>query len=220
MQKEAGGYDFDLLRKAGMEAIWRDPRGSFLRYLEHLETVFDYRDKKTFKISNLRDLSRSFVRQREETYARYAARGLALPSEGDLLPSTPLFVANESRRHGSWLPWQPEVKSWQLSATAPYNAPGDVLFNISRKLIPNYCWFLFGAFGLLLSHLVAPVDMRIPLLTGIALVGLLATLFGSVQWEFRYPFDPIFTAFALHAAHAPLRRLLKNSRLSRASSLG
>jgi hypothetical protein len=47
-----------------------------------------------------------------------------------------------------------------------------------------------------------PVDMRIPLLTGIAFLGLLATLFGSVQWEFRYPFDPIFTAFALHAAYA------------------
>ena len=67
-----------------MESIWRDPGGSLLRYLEHLETVFDYRDKKTFKISNLRDLSRSFVRQREEVYARYAAKGLALPSEGDL----------------------------------------------------------------------------------------------------------------------------------------
>ena len=105
MQKEAGGSDFDLLRKAGMESIWRDPRGSLLRYLEHLETVFDYRDKKTFKISNLRDLSRSFVRQREEVYARYTAKGLALPSEGDLFPSTPLFVANETRKQGSWLPW-------------------------------------------------------------------------------------------------------------------
>jgi hypothetical protein len=209
VQKEARGYDFDLLRRAGMESIWRDPGGSLLRYLEHLETVFDYRDKKTFKISNLRDLSRSFVRQREEVYARYAAKGLALPSEGDLLPSTPLFVANETRKQGSWLPWQPDVKPWTVSATPPYNAPGDLLFNISRKLIPNYYWFLFGAFGLLLARLVGPVDLRIPLLTGIALLGLLATLFGSVQWEFRYPFDPIFTAFALHPAHVLLAWLRK-----------
>jgi len=57
--------------------------------------------------------------------------------------------------------------------------------------------------------LAGPVDMRIPLLTGIALLGLLATLFGSVQWEFRYPFDPIFTAFALHAAYALLAWLRK-----------
>jgi hypothetical protein len=204
VQTEGQGYDFDLLRKAGFESIWRDPLGSFLRYLEHLETVFDYRDKKTVKISNLRDLSRSFVRQREEIYARYLARGLAVPSEGDLLPSTPLFVANETRRQGSWLPWQPYVKPWNVSATPPYNAPGDFLFNISRKLIPNYCWFLFGALSLILTRLAGPFDMRIPLLTGIALLGLLATLFGSVQWEFRYPFDPIFTAFALYAGYGLL----------------
>jgi hypothetical protein len=120
-----------------------------------------------------------------------------------------LFVANERRRQGSWLPWQPELKAWKVSATPPYNAPGDRLFNISRKLIPNYCWFLFAALGLLFARLAGPVDMRIPLLTGIALLGLLATLFGSVQWEFRYPFDPIFTAFALHAAHAVLVQLRK-----------
>ena len=209
LQKEASGYDFGLLRKAGMESIWRDPRGSLLRFLEHLETVFDYRDKKAFKISNLRDLSRSFVRQREEVYARYAAKGLPLPNEGDLLPSTPLFVANETKSQGSWLPWQVDVKPWKVSATPPYNAPGDFLFNVSRKLIPNYCWFLFAAVGLLLARLAGPVDLRIPLLTAIALLGLLATLFGSVQWEFRYPFDPIFTAFALHGAYALLASLRK-----------
>jgi hypothetical protein len=201
MQEEGPGSNFGLLRKAGMESIWRDPLGSALRYLEHLETVFDYRDKKTFKISNLRDLSRSFVRQRQEAYARYTAKGLALPNEGDLLPSTPLFVANEARRPGSWLPWHINVKAWKISSIPPLNSPGDLLFNISRKLIPNYCWFFFGTLSLLLTRLMGPVDMRIPLLTGIALLGLLATLFGSVQWEFRYPFDPIFTAFALHGAH-------------------
>jgi hypothetical protein len=180
-----------------------------LRYLEHLETVFDYRDKKSFKISNLRDLRRSFARQREEAYARYAAKGLPLPTEGDLLPSTPLFVADETRRLGSWLPWQPDIKPWKLSATPPYNAPGDLLFDVSRKLIPNFFWFFFGALGLLLARLAGPVDLRIALLTGIALLGLLTTLFGSVQWEFRYPFDPIFTAFALHSAYALLAGLSK-----------
>jgi hypothetical protein len=204
VQEDARGYNFDLLRRAGMESIWRDPIGSILRYIEHLETVFDYRDKKTFKISNLRDLRRSFVRQREEAYARYAAKGLALPSEGDLLPSTPLFVAKEKRKLGSWLPWQPKIEPWKVSAIPPYNVPGDPLFDISRKLIPNFFWFFFGAFGLLLARLAGPVDLRIALLTGIALLGLLATLFGSVQWEFRYPFDPIFTAFALHGMYALL----------------
>ena len=209
LQKEARGSDFGLLRRAGMESIWRDPMGSLLRYLEQLESVFDYRDKKTFKISNLRDLRRSFLRQREEAYARYNAKGLALPSEGDLLPSTPLFVTNETRRLGSWLPWQPEIKPWNVPATPPYNAPGDFLFDISRKLIPNFLWFFFGAFSLLLARLAGPVDLRITLLTGIALVGLLTTLFGSVQWEFRYPFDPIFTAFALYGAYALLACLSK-----------
>ena len=137
------------------------------------------------------------------------AKGLAVPTEGDLLPSTPLFVANETRMQGSWLPWQPDVKPWKVSETPPYNAPGDFLFNISRKLIPNYCWFLFGAFSLVLARLAGPIDLRIPLLTGIALLGLLATLFGSVQWEFRYPFDPIFTAFALYGAYGLLVALRK-----------
>ena len=219
MQKEGRGRDFGLFRRAGMEAIWQDPLGSALRYLEHLETVFDYRDKKTFKISNLRDLSRSFVRKRQEAYARYAAKGLALPSEGDLLPSTPLFVANEARRQGPWLPWQTNVMPWKISSTPPLNAPGELLFNISRKLIPNFWWFFFGALSLLLTRLAAPVDMRIPLLTGIALLGLLATLFGSVQWEFRYPFDPIFTAFTLYGAHG-LFSFLRKFLLARAAARG
>ena len=42
------------------------------------------------------------------------------------------------------------------------------------------------------------------------LVSLLVTLFGSVQWEFRYPFDPIFTAFTVHASHCLLTSLRKS----------
>jgi hypothetical protein len=200
-QKDGSNGDFSLLRKTGWESIWHDPRGSLLRYLEHLVTVFDYRDRKPFKISNLRDIARAFVRERDKLYARYAAKGLALPTEGDLIPSTSLFAAHEGRRLENWLGLQRTVKEWRVSSTPPLSSPGGMLFEISRKLIPNYYWFLFGGLCLLLARLAGPVEMRIPLLTGIALISLLVTLFGSVQWEFRYPSDPIFTAFALYAAH-------------------
>ena len=89
-----------------------------------------------------------------------------------------------------------------------------MLYGISRKLIPNYNWFLFGALCLLFASLTGPIDLRVPLLSAIALISLLVTLFGSVQWEFRYPFDPIFTAFTVHASHCLLASLRKSRLLS------
>ena len=118
----------------------------------------------------------------------------------------PLFVANETRKQGSWFPWQRDVEALEgVRNRLLITRPATLLFNISRKLIPNYCWFLFGAFGLLLARLAGPVDLRIPLLTGIALLGLLATLFGSVQWEFRYPFDPDLYRLCLARGLRPAR---------------
>ena len=65
LQKDGPADDFAILRDAGLESIRQDLKGSLLRYLEHLITVFDYRDRKPFKISNLRDLARAFVRERD-----------------------------------------------------------------------------------------------------------------------------------------------------------
>ena len=200
LQKE-GPSDFSLLRRAGLESIWQDPKGSLLRYIDHLVTVFDYGARKPFKISNLRDIGRAFAREREKLYTQYVGKGLVVPTEGDLLPAMPLFWAREGRHQENWFGLQRAVNEWRVSSTPPLSAPGDLLFEISRKLIPNYYWFLFGGLCLLLARLAGPVDVRIPLLTVVAMVSLLVTLFGSVQWEFRYPFDPIFTAFALHATH-------------------
>ena len=207
VQKDELAGGFALLRKVGMESLWHDPGGSFLRYVEHLVTVFDYGDRKRFKISNLRELGRAFVREREKLYAHYTAKGLALPTEGDLVPSTPLFAAREGRRSDNWFGLKRTVKEWRISSPAPVISPGDGLFEVSRKLIPNFYWFLLGGLCLLVARLTGPVDLRIPLLTAIAMISLLATLFGSVQWEFRYPFDPIFTAFTVHAAHSSIAGL-------------
>ena len=113
-QKDGSAGDFAILRNAGIESIRQDLKGSLLRYSEHLITVFDYRDRKPFRISNLRDLSRAFVREREQHYARYTAKGLPLPTEGDLLPSMPLFAAREERRDENWFGLQRAVKEWKL----------------------------------------------------------------------------------------------------------
>jgi hypothetical protein len=69
---------------------------------------------------------------------------------------------------------------------------------------------LYGALCLFFASLTGTIDLRIPLLTAIALISLLVTLFGSVQWEFRYPFDPIFTAFTVHASHCLIASLRKS----------
>ncbi len=210
LQKDGPADDFAILRDAGLESIRQDLKGSLLRYLEHLVTVFDYRDRKPFKISNLRDLARAFVRERTEHYSRYTEKGLPLPTEGDLLPSMPLFAAHERRRDENWFGLQRTVKEWKLAPTVSSSPAAEMLYEISRKLIPNYCWFLFGALCLFFASLTGPIDLRVPLLTAIALVSLLVTLFGSVQWEFRYPFDPIFTAFTVHASHCLLTSLRKS----------
>jgi hypothetical protein len=207
IQQHGSKVQFTLLRRAAIESLWHDPRGSFLRCLEHLITVFDYRDRKPFKISNLRDLSHAFVNERATLYTRYAERGLAQPTEGDLLPSTPFFATLEGRRTENWFGLQRDVNDWSVSSSASSNAAAETLFEMSRRFIPNYYWFLLGVLGLLVAGLTGPIDWRIPILTAIALLSLLITLFGSVQWEFRYPFDPIFTAFALHSAHGVIARI-------------
>jgi hypothetical protein len=221
-QKDGRADDFAMLRDAGMESIRRDLKGSLLRYLEHLIDVFEYHDRKPFTVSNLRELSRAFAREREERYSRYAEKGLPLPTEGDLVPSMPIFAAHEGRRIENWFGLKREVREWRLPPIASLSPTAERLYQISRKLIPNYLWFLFGALCLLFAALTGPIDVRVPLLTGIALISLLVTLFGSVQWEFRYPFDPIFTAFAMHASHclfASIRKARTALRTSRFSTL-
>jgi hypothetical protein len=161
-------------------------------------------------ISNLRDISRAFVRERAERYSRYAEKGLPLPTEGDLVPSMPLFAAHEGRRNENWFGLQRVVTEWKVSPAVSLTPTAERLYEISRKLIPNYHWFLFGTLCLLFAAFTGPIDVRVPLLTAIALLSLLVTLFGSVQWEFRYPFDPIFTAFAVHAGHCLFARLRKS----------
>jgi hypothetical protein len=208
-QKE-GNSTFSLLQRAGVESLWHDPKGSLLRYLDHLVTVFDYGARKPLKISDLRDIGRAFAREREKLYGYYAEKRLALPTEGDLVPPMPLFLEREGRRHENWFGLKHTAKEWRVPTAAPLSSPGDTLFEISRKLIPNYYWFLFGALCLLMVRFAGPIDTRIPLLTAVALIGLLVTLFGSVQWEFRYPFDPLFTVFALHAAYTSCARLRRS----------
>lgn len=212
-QKEGSAGDLSILRKAGLESIWSDPTGSLLRYLEHLLIVFDHHDRRPFNISNLRDLSRAFVRERDKHYARLAARGIDQPTEGDLLPARPLFAAREQRSKENWFGLQRAVKEWKPPPSPPLDPTADALYDLSRKLIPNYYWFLGAAVGLFFASWAGPIDLRIPLLTAIALTSLLVTLFGSVQWEFRYPFDPIFTAFTLYAGWS-LKGILRARRMA------
>ena len=49
LQKDGPADDFAILRDAGLESIRQDLKGSLLRYLEHLVTVLDYRDRKPSK---------------------------------------------------------------------------------------------------------------------------------------------------------------------------
>ncbi len=206
-QKDGLADDFTILRDAGMESIRQDPQGSLLRYLEHLIVVFDYGDPKRPKISNLRELGRAFERERTERYARYTEKGLPLPTEGDLIPSMPLFAAREGRRQETWFGLQGAAQEWKLPAALSSRSTAETLHANSRRFIPNYYWFLFAALSLIFASLTGPVDLRVPFLTAIGLFTLLVTLFGSVQWEFRYPFDPIFTGFAVHASHCLFQSL-------------
>jgi hypothetical protein len=102
------------------------------------------------------------------------------------------------------------VKEWKLAPTGSSSPAAKMLYGISRKLIPNYCWFLFGALCSVFASLTGPIDLRVPLLTAIALVSLLVTLFGSVPWEFRYPFDPSLPHSPCTLSHCLLTNLRKS----------
>jgi len=211
--------DFPLLRKAAMESIWRDPKGSFLRYLEHVLNVFGYPHRKPIRISNLRDKGRAFARERETRYARYAANGLTLPTEGDLIPPAAVFAVPEGRRTENWFGLQRDVKEWKVSSSTPSSS--SALFEMSRKFIPNYYWLLLGVLSLVVAGFTGPIDWRIPLLTAVALVSVFAAICCSARWEFRFPFDPILTAFTLHAIHCLIARAkgLRTARFARLSLL-
>ena len=104
-----------------------------------------------------------------------------MPTEGDLLPFMPLFAARG--RDENWFGLQRAVKEWKVDQSASSSPTAEMLYGISRKLIPNYNWFLFGALCLLFASFTGPIDLRVPLLSAIALISLLVTLFGSVQWD-------------------------------------
>ena len=99
-----GGTGLPCFAKRESNRSGDDPGGSFFRYVEHLVTVFDYGDQKPFKISNLRDLGRAFVRNVRSFMRATLQKVWLCQAEGDLVPSTPLFVAREGRRRttGSW----------------------------------------------------------------------------------------------------------------------
>ena len=170
--------------------------------------------RRPFNISNLRGLVPGICpAEGRKHYARLAARESAQPTEGDLLPARPSVCRTRARSKESGWPASAQSKSGRPPPSPPLDPTADALYDLSRKLIPNYYWFLGAAVGLFFASWAGPIDLRIPLLTAIALTGLLVTLFGSVQWEFRYPFDPIFTAFTLYAGWS-LKGILRARRMA------
>ena len=198
--------DYVILKKAAMESLLNDPRGSACRYFEQLLNVFNYKHHGPFRwkigkksrkleVSNLRDLGNKWKKRLQEQLELYARKGIPIPNEGDFLPARAVYFCPENGNKSNWLGIPFEAHPWDLRPVTSPNPAADQLLRISEHFIPDYRWFLASFFCFSLSVVFGQRDFRIPLLTCIAMVSLLASLFASVQWEFRCPFDFILTAF-------------------------
>lgn len=197
--------DFDILRKAALESLFQDPIGSMRRYVNHLANVFSYQSQKPIRWrvgklagrwqwSDLRERQRAWSAGLEAQRSRYVAEGVPLPNENDFIPPQALYLSSSNSDSGNLFGIAFQARPWQLRPVKSTNLVSEKLMRVSEWLIPDYRWFLSSFLCLVIAYFLGERDFRIPVLTGIAMLSLLASLFGSVQWEFRSPFDPVLTA--------------------------
>ncbi len=192
--------DYVILRKAAVEALLADPVGSIQRFTDHLLTVFRYSYDKPFKISNLNAISQEWRAEAKTRFARYTDLGLPLPDGQEFLPGTPMYLARDSPGEGTWFGWHVLARSWDVVDVGPPSPQAKTIFKISHHLIPNYYWFALAGLLWVGAWFMGQRDFRIPILATIALFSLCVSLFGSLQWDFRCPFDPVFTSFVVGGA--------------------
>ncbi len=178
-------------------------------FIDQIGEVFYFSDKRYFTIGPLKESNDRFLAVKESHHANLVLKGIKVPDEDEMIPGA------------IWqLQFRPE--QYEPSTKTVFNVPfravpwstenGGVLRSLPKSaeyvsilLGPNGATIIVMGIGLLVGcaarwrGAASPTDLRIPILVILAALSLLATLFASVQREFRYPYDPLFAVLLVWA---------------------
>lgn len=189
--------DFALFRDAAWECMEANPKEFWLSYVDGVYSMLSVRDKRLFRLSESRKRYKAFKAERDRRYATYAAQGLPIPGEGDLLTSTGWWLSAVPPEEGAradgiaWFsprPWEYERRE----------LPGPVMSAVrewSLKIAPSWPQLGIGLLGTLIGFFRGRGDARLLFISFACMGVLLATWFGVLLRYYRFPFDPIFTVF-------------------------
>ncbi len=202
--KRGWDHDFRLLKDAGWEAIRANPREGWLGYADGVIGMFGIPEEHhMFYLSDDHHRSAAFAKERQTRLRFYGEQGLPLPDEGDLILGTGWLQEPGGKPVAAGKPWD-------------YGRRGDpsafLLRCIRASVVVSPSWIMLavGIIGTLAALFRKNRDLRIPFITATAFPVLLATWFGVLLRDFRYPFDPIFILFfcwGLYACLGPLREI-------------
>ena len=202
------GWDHQwlILRQAAMEAAYANPLEFMLTYLDHVRDVFYVRGDGRYDFSLYNRTKPDYNTFRQERYRLYEKSGLPIPSEDDLIPrSTIVSVGNgqEDYRSQTLFHAKNPPVDWTFPDRHCSYHWGDV-FDIYGIGFPfTFVFICLGLFGITLSLMrkVYFVNVEMLCIAAVSFVTLAATLMGSVQIPFRFPFDSIYILLGCFGLH-------------------
>ena len=214
-QEYGWDHQWKILRQTAMEAVLRDPVEFVLTYIDHLRDVFYVRGSGRFDFSSHNRTKPDYDAFLRKRYALYEKLGLAIPSEGDLLPgpeeSGVKAIAENSYRERTFFQLKNHPVNWTFPGRYCSYHWGNV-FDIYGIRFPfTFVFICLGIIGtgvaIVRKDYIGNVEMLC--ITSVAFTTLAATLMGSVQFPFRFPFDSIFILFGCFGMYSLGSSLLK-----------
>jgi len=196
-----------ILRQASLEALFKHPLDFFLTYIDHLRDVFYVRGDGRYDFnrhSRSKAYQDNFLKQR---YKLYEKLGLSIPTEGDLLPKPRVKGVKNVEGNYTALTFfnakNPPVVWIFPDRHCSYHW-GDVFDIYGVKFPFTFFFICIGGCGVVLSVMRGETAVYISMVcvASVSFVNLAATLMGSVEFPFRYPFDSIFILFGCFGLHA------------------
>jgi hypothetical protein len=196
------GWDHQwlILKEAAMEAVKRDPVEFLLTYFDHLRDVFYIRGDGRYDLSSNNSTRTDYYVFLKQRYELYEELGLAIPSEGDLLPQSQGAEDHddgEDYTEQTFFSLKRQPVSWTIPDRHCTYHWGDV-FDIYGIRFPFTFFFLcigIAGVGLSLVRKRCAGNLEIACITSVAFITMAASFMASVQFPFRFPFDSIFILF-------------------------
>ncbi len=210
--EEKYGWDHQwlILREAAIEAILAEPLEVLLTYIDHVRDVFYIRGGGQYDLSKHK---RSKVDQQEyidDRYRMYERIGLPIPSEGDLLPEPQKQIDNaeiEDYQSKTFFGLKTEPVKWTFNSYCKFHW-GEIFDIYNIKFPFSFMYLVIGLVGLVRVFMCGRFYPYVVVfsLTGISFLTLGVTLMGTVQFPFRFPYDPILILFGCFGLHGLLSK--------------